>query len=487
MRACVAGVSPCPGLPATVTDAAARLRSGELTSVDLVSGAIARADALDPVLGTYVTRFDQQALEAAQAADDELAGGVDRGLLHGIPVGIKDVIAVAEGPTTANSLILDRAWGHGRDAPVVSRLKHAGAVITGKTTTSEFACGMPDRTKPFAVPHNPWNLDHSPAGSSAGTGNGVASGLFLAGLGTDTAGSIRFPAHANGITGLKPTFGRVPKSGCVPLSYSLDHVGPMARSARDCAAVLAVIAGYDPSDESCADVPVDGYLEALVGSLDGVRVGIERAHYLPEDADPALAERFEAAVASLNSLGATVVDIELPYFDEMRTALLATMLPEALAYHLNDLRTRWGDYYATTRETLAFGALVSPHDYVQAQRVRRVAQHGVAELFTRVDVVVSPVSLRAAERSDESHPSVVPRILSGSFNGYWNMTGHPALALPIGFTDDDLPLSMQIAGRPFEEALVLRLGDAYQSVTDWHRRLPPLVNAVGTAGATAAS
>ena len=429
-------------------------------------------------------RFDEQALAAASAADDELTAGRDRGPLHGIPVGIKDGIAVADGPTTANSLVLDRTWGAGRDAPVVSRLRRAGVVITGKTATSEFHCGLPDPTKPFAIPRNAWDIEKSPSGSSAGSSNGVSAGLFLAGLGTDTAGSIRAPASANGVTGRKPTFGRVPKSGTVPLSYSLDSLGPIARSARDCAAVLSIIAGYAPSDESCVDVPVGAYLDALTGSLDGVRVGVERAHHTHKEADVALDALFGQAVATLTELGATVVSVELPLVDEMLTGLLATMLAEGLAYHREDLQTRWGEYYETSRLTLALGALVSSSDYVQAQRVRHVAQKRVAELFEEVDAIISPGSPRGAERLDVAPASVVPRILGNSFTGYWNMTGHPALTLPIGFTDEGMPLSMQIAGRPFDEGLVLRVGHAYQSTTDWHLKLPHPVQhaAVGLAG-----
>jgi aspartyl-tRNA(Asn)/glutamyl-tRNA(Gln) amidotransferase subunit A len=460
--------------PHTVTDAAARLRSGELSSVDLVTAAIARADALDRSLGAYVTRFDEHALAAAQMADDELSAGVDRGPLHGIPVGVKDVISAADGPTTANSLVLDRAWGEGRDAPVVSRLRSAGAVIIGKTTTSEFHCGLPDPTKPFAIPHNPWDLERSPSGSSAGSAIGVSAGLFLAGIGTDTAGSIRAPASANGVTGLKPTFGRVPKSGTVPLSYSLDSVGPIARTARDCAAVLSIIAGYDPSDESCVDLPVGEYVDALDGSLDGVRVGVERVHHRHPEEDSALAPLFDSALTTLVEHGATLVDVELPFFDEILAGLLATMLAEGLAYHRRDLESRWSDYYATGRLTLAFGALVSSSDYVQAQRVRLVTQQRVAELFDTVDVIVSPGSPRGAERADVAPSSVVPRVLGQSFTGYWNMTGHPAVALPIGFTSEGMPLSMQIVARPFEEAMALRVADAYQRVTDWHQRVPPV-------------
>jgi len=303
--------------------------------------------------------------------------------------------------------------------------------------------------------------------------------LFLAGLGTDTGGSIRSPSSVNGISGLKPTFGLVPKSGCVPLGYSLDHVGPMARSARDCAAVLAIIAGYDPSDACSANRPVDDFLGALTGSLAGVRVGVEREHHFPDDADPSLAGCFEQAVGELAGLGATVVDVTLPYYEEMRAALLATIFPEALAYHRGDLRERWEDYYATTRLNLSFGALVSSNDYVQAQRARQLTKRKLAELFTTIDVVVTPTSLTAAARVADAPATIIPHLLRSSCTSYWNLMGQPALAVPMGFNGAGMPLSLQIAGRPFDDAVVLRTGDAFQSVTGWHLRTPPLLEAVG--------
>ena len=222
-------------VPDTLAGAAAALRAGTVSSVELTLASIERADRFDEQLGTYVCRADGPALEAAKQADAELEAGRDRGPLHGIPVGIKDIVATAGLPTTAQSLVLDRRWGERGDAVVVARLRAAGAVITGKTTTMEFAIGLPDPTKPFPLPRNPWAPDRWAGGSSSGTANGVAAGIFWAGIGTDTGGSIRMPSALCGITGLKPTFGRVPKSGVVPLSWSFDHVGPMARTARDCA------------------------------------------------------------------------------------------------------------------------------------------------------------------------------------------------------------------------------------------------------------
>jgi aspartyl-tRNA(Asn)/glutamyl-tRNA(Gln) amidotransferase subunit A len=461
-------------IPLTVTEAANQLRSGQVTSVELTTEMLARAEELDPQTGTYVNRFDDYALTQAGQADKDFANGVDRGPFQGVPIGIKDILAMDEGPTTANSLILDRSWGAGKDAPVVARLKAAGAVITGKLTTMEFACGLADPSKPFPIPRNPWDLDTWPGGSSSGTGNGIAAGLIYAGIGTDTGGSIRIPAAFCGTSGLMPTFGRVPKSGCVPLGYSLDHIGPLARSARDCAAMLAVIAGYDASDESCADLPTGDYLGALTGDLSGVRVGVERAHHFLEGADPALSGCFNAAVDALANLGADIVEVKLPYYEETNSAAMVTMASEALSYHRSDLQSRWEDYFAGTRQMLALGALVSAADFVQAQRTRRVVQEEVKAVFSNVDVVVGPTAAIGAPKNVSMVPEKIFELMGLMFTTYWDATGNPALVVPMGFTGAGLPLSLQIAGRPFDESTVLKVGDAYQSTTNWHLQVAPL-------------
>ena len=462
------------GLPRTLTEAAAALREGRVTSRRLTEAALALADRLDPALGTYLARLDEQALAAADAADRDFAAGVDRGPLQGIPFGVKDILATADAPTTAQSLVLDRAWGEGRDAPVVARLRAAGAVITGKVSTMEFAVGMPDPEKPFPIPRNPWNPETWPGGSSSGTGSGVASGMFLAGLGTDTGGSIRIPAAFCGVTGLMPTFGRVPKSGCAPLGYSLDHIGPLARSARDCAAVLEVIAGPHPSDPDCVDAPFR--TGEWSGDLTGLRVGVVREHHFPAEADPALEPTVNAAVDRLRELGAELTEVSLPYWHEMNTADIVTMACEALAYHQPDATTRWQDYFLSTRAILAVGALMSGADYVQAQRMRRVAQDAIARLFEQVDVVVCPTVSRPAPALEPylRDGAEVMELFSYIHTGYWDCLGNPVLAAPIGFTAEGLPLSLQFAGRPFEEMTLLRTADAFQQVTDWHLRVPPL-------------
>lgn len=339
----------------------------------------------------------------------------------------------------------------------------------------EFSIGMPDPTKPFPLPRNPWDVTTWAGGSSSGSASGVAAGLFLGGIGTDTGGSIRLPAAYCGISGLKPTFGIVPKSGCIPLSYSLDHVGPMARSAADCAAMLGALAGYEASDPFSVDTMKHDYLSGLDKDIAGLRVGVERANHFPIGSDPAVAECFDTAVAVFERLGADIVEVSLPYYREIVTAVNLMVAAEALAYHRSDLQTRWSDYGSSTRAFMAKGALVTGADYAQAQAVGRVAKRALGELFKRIDVVIMPTSAKGAPRYNKQGelPGTDERA-DFSFCSYWNAVGNPALAVPMGFTKGGLPLSLQIASRPFEDMLVLRVGSAYQSYTDWHQRVPSL-------------
>jgi aspartyl-tRNA(Asn)/glutamyl-tRNA(Gln) amidotransferase subunit A len=465
----------------TISDALDALRENKTTATELVQAGYATADAVDDELGIYLSRFEEQALAAAAEADKIYAAGDPAGSLLGIPLGIKDIISTVEGETTAQSLVLDREWGAGiGDAVVTSRLRAAGGVITGKLTTMEYATGVPDPTKPFPIPRNPWNTDYWTGGSSSGTGNGVATGAVLGGLGTDTGGSIRIPAAFCGISGIKATFGRVPKSGCVPLGYSLDNIGPMARSARDCALMLNVLAGYDASDACAVDEPVDDYVAALTGDLSGVTIGLDRLVGKWGERDTALDPALDAAVAALTGLGATVVDVTLPLWDELSAATRVTSRSEAFAYHAPDLQSRWSDYFAATRQGVGVAVGFSGADYVQAQRVRRVGQKAVAGLFADVDLVITPTSSVAGWTIDSL--ATMAERFGAMHTGYWNAVGNPALVVPMGFNDIGLPLSLQIVGRPFEEAAVLRAGDAYQRVSNWHLSVPPIL---ATAGAVA--
>jgi aspartyl-tRNA(Asn)/glutamyl-tRNA(Gln) amidotransferase subunit A len=392
-------------------------------------------------------------------------------------VAVKDIITTEEGPTTAQSVVHDRSWGGGRDAPVVARLREAGAVVMGKTSTMEFAIGLPDPSKPFPIPRNPWDPATWPGGSSSGTGGGLAAGLFLGGLGTDTGGSIRIPASFCGITGLKPTFGRVPKTGCVPLGYSFDTIGPMARTVHDCAVMLAVIAGPDGNDPCAVDVPAGDYVAGLGEPVAGLRIGAARPHKDGDDIDPALAASFDGALEAMAAAGAEVVEVEIPYYRELTDATLLASGAEAFAYHRANLGKRWADYGAGTRAYIAVGALHTAADYVAAQRVRRIGQRAVAGLLERIDVVAMPTTAIAAPELANLDPS---RLLGAIYTPVWNGVGLPTLALPMGFNAAGLPLGMQLSGRPWDEATVLRLGAAYQAGTDWHLATP--AGLAGTGG-----
>ncbi len=457
--------------PMTIREAAIALRAGTTTSTALTRALLERIGELNPTLGAFITVSTESALAEAAAADALFASGVDRGPLQGIPYAAKDIIATRDAPTTANSVVLDRAWGEGRDATVIEKLRAAGAVLLGKTVLNEFATGMPDSTKPFPMPQNPWDLPRSASGSSSGTGIAIAAGLALGGLGTDTGGSTRGPASFNGHTGMKQTFGRVSKFGCVPLGYSLDGINPMARSAYDCALMLNVLAGYDPKDPTTVDLPVPDYTAALTGKVTGLRLGVPMPYFFDQPAlDPETRAAVLAAVEVLRGMGAAVKEIEIPYAAEAKWANSVILAGEAFAYHQPDLSTRFDDYGRFTSESLTRGSLYSAGDYVQAQRFRSYFRGAMAKILGEVDVIVTPTSVGPATLRAEMSPE--KQALAPSFTGLWNLAGLPAMAVPVGFSSGMLPLSMQLIGKAFDEATVFQVGDAYQRVTDFHLRVP---------------
>jgi len=458
-------------LPSSITEAGAWLRSGRITSVALTEELLARSQAAQDTLAAFITITADAAMAAAQRADAELAGGHDRGPLHGIPLGIKDILATADAPTTANSRVLDPAWGQRDDACTVRKLREAGAVLLGKTGLHEFAIGWPDPETGFRIPKNPWDQARTPGGSSSGTGAAVAAGLILGGLGTDTGGSIRGPAAYCGISGIKPTFGRVSKEGCVPLGYSLDNIGPMAWTARDCALMLQVLAGFDPHDPCSASVAVPDMLAGVDGSVRGVRIGVPREHFL--DVPELNAEVKQAVLVALEQLaaaGATVLDVELPHGAIAQHAQRAIMLGEAYAYHELDLQTRPELYGKYTRQAFQQGAFYSAADYVQAQRVRSFFNAEVARVLADVDVLVTPTALSIAPTFADYDPDAMRAL--PSLMGQWNVTGLPALSISCGFASAGLPIGLQIIGKAFQEPTVFKVGDAYQRLTDWHTRRP---------------
>lgn len=460
-------------LPTTIDEAAAWLREGRITSVALTEALLTRSHATQDSVAAFITITDDAALAAARQADTDFATGVDKGPLQGVPLAVKDIIATSDAPTTANSNVLDRSWGERGDAPVVRKLREAGAVLTGKLGLHEYAIGWPDPSTGFRIPKNPWDMERSPGGSSSGTGAAVAAGLILGGLGTDTGGSIRGPASYCGISGIKQTFGRVSKDGCVPLGYSLDNIGPMAWTARDCAILLQVMAGYDPADPCTVDVPVPDMTAGLSGSFAGLRIGVPRDYFFTA---PQLDAEVKAAVLTALDLmaaaGAAITDVAIPHAAEGRAAQFVTMLAEAYTYHEPDLQKRPELYGTYTRETIRRGAFFSSADFVQAQRVRSLVKAETAAALLDVDVLITPTMISPAPTFANWDP--VMMLLNPSFTGIWNLTGSPALSIPCGFTQSGLPIGMQIIGRPFDEPMVFKVGDAYQQVTDWHTRRPRL-------------
>ncbi len=345
--------------------------------------------------------------------------------------------------------------------------------MIGKSTTGEFACGQPDPEKGFPIPRNPWNIEHTPGGTSSGTAIAVAAGLALGGLGTDTGGSIRAPAAANGHTGLKVTFGRVPKTDVVPLGFSLDTVGPMARSAFDCAVLLQAIAGHDADDPCASRADVPDYCAALTGSVEGLRVGVPLHYFFDSDQlHDGTREAVLEAIDLLRQLGAIIDEIAVPYPEEANHANMLTMEAEGYAYHRTNLVERWEDYGRFTRPFLARGALLTSGDYVQAQRFRSFFCREIARLFDTVDVIVTPAALGPAQLLADRVAEKVSA--APSFTGQWNLAGLPAVALPCGIDHSNLPLAWQIIGKPFAEDTLLRVADAYQRHTNWHLRLAPL-------------
>lgn len=470
-------------LPLTITAAAAGLRRGRFTSVELTTAMLARGHALQETIAAYLHFGDDSALAAARQADADFASGVDHGPLQGVPIGIKDIIATKDAPTTANSRVLDPAWGQRPDATVIKKLRHAGAVITGKLALSEYAIGAPDPDKGFPIATNPWHTARSPGGSSSGTGAAIAAGMVLGGLGTDTGGSIRGPAAYCSISGLKPTFGRVSKDGCVPLAWSLDNIGPMARSARDCALLLQAMAGYDPLDPCSVDHPVPDMAAQLDRPLAGARIGVPREYFftaseLKEHVKRAVLGALDAIAAA----GAEIVDVSIPHAPLAAVARQVISRCEAYAFHEPDLQDRLEQYGQYTRGMLILGAFFDGADAIQANRVRSLVKAECEAALSEVDVLVTPTMLNTAPTFADYKPD--SNLTSPGCTPIWNLTGHPALSIPCGF-HDGLPIGMQIVGRYFDEPVVFGVADAYQQLTDWHLRVAegtPATVVAGTGG-----
>jgi aspartyl-tRNA(Asn)/glutamyl-tRNA(Gln) amidotransferase subunit A len=445
-----------------------RYRARELSPVDVATAHLSRIERLDKVLSSYLTVTSDRALADARAAEDAIRRG-DAGPLAGIPVAYKDLYATRGIPTTAGSAVL-ADWVPDHDSTCVSRLQHAGMVMLGKLITHEFAFGIQFPGHRFPPARNPWNLDHIPGGSSSGSGAALAAGLTVGALGSDTGGSIRGPAAFCGIVGLKPTYGRVSRAGVVTLSWTLDHTGPMARTVEDCALMLQALAGHDPDDPASSREPVADYTTALRTGVRGLRVGVPREYFF-QDVRPEVAGAFESAMGTLQKLGAEVREIQIPSISAA-PAFMVIMLTEAFAYHAGDLRERPELYGEVLREKLMAGGLFTGDEYVQAQRLRARLREDMRRALDEVDVLATPTTPGTAPAFSTVLDPNFP--FARSNMAPFNMSGLPALALPCGFAPNGLPVSLQLAGRSFDEATVLRAGHAYEQATDWHRRRPPV-------------
>ena len=461
----------------SATELARQVAAKRVSPVELVQAHLDRIGKLDGALRSFITVTGDQALEAARAAEQAVMAGGPLGPLHGVPIALKDLYCTKGVRTTGGSKILGD-WIPEEDATVVTRLAAAGAINLGKLNMHEFAYGPEGLNVHYGTPRNPWDgaTHRICGGSSSGSGAAVAAGLCAGALGSDTGGSIRIPSSLCGLSGLKPTYGRVSRAGALPLSWSLDHVGPMCRSAADCALVLGAMAGYDPRDPTSSVLPVPDYAAALTGEVKGLRIGVLRRFFL-ESADEEVARAVEAAVAALQGLGATAAEAALPLMAHAAGASTAVLAPEAYAYHERWLQTRPQDYGPDVRERLRVGAFITGADYVQGARVRGLIRDEVDQVLAGLDVLICPSTPIAATAVDQGEVTIrgERQSVRQSLIRYtrpFNLSGHPAVSVPCGLTASGLPIGLQIVGRPFDEATVLRVADAYQRATDWHARRP---------------
>ena len=464
-------MSDRPAHALSIEESAAALRSRDISAVDLANAYLDRIDARNDHLGAYVTVTRDAALAQAERADRALAAGEDRGPLHGVPVAVKDIIDVTGVRTTAGSRVLaDNVAAS--DSTITERLESAGAVLLGKLNLSEFAIGG-TIDHPYGTPRNPWNTGHSAGGSSSGSGVAVAAGLCAGALGSDTGGSVRGPAAFCGIVGIRPTYGRVTRSGVVPMCWSMDTVGPMTRTVRDCAIMLAAIAGRDDRDPTSSRSPVPDYLSSIEEGANGLRVGLPRQMFEYEALSAETREAVLRAVAVYEELGASSEQTSLPTTEHSGAAFVASADVDAAAFHEHWVKTRPDDYDWNTRIRLESALLTPSTAYLKAQRARAKIRRELLEAFDSYDVLVFPTG-----------PVTAPTLAAstGSPGGYYQgrsdlgrrrytspaaLAGLPAISIPCGFSASGLPIGMQIVGRPFDEATVFRAARAYERAAEW--------------------
>lgn len=461
----------------TIMEAGAGLRAGSFSARELTTAVLARQAATDDKLHAYVDVHAEDALAVADLADEKFRAGFDLNDLHGIPIAVKDIFDVARVPTRCGSRVREHAAPAACDAYSVALARDAGAILLGKTVTQEFAAGV------VSVPaRNPWDPSRIPGGSSGGTGVAVAAGSAMAGFGSDTGGSIRIPASVNGVVGLKPTYGSVSKRGVFPLSWSLDTVGPLARRVEDAARFFDVIRGHDPADVSSSTKQGPAAASQIGRDIRGLRIGVSRLFFL-DRVTGAVARAFDQAIAVLKDLGAEIV--EAPWADAgaARAASFIINRVETVGVHEQGLREHPELYAPEMLLRLEANSLYPALGYLNAQRARAAAKHSMAALFSdrRLDALIAPACPGTAALADDLTITYDDGARESVMLAYtrltmpFNATGQPVLAVPSGFDELNLPIGLQIAGRPFDEAGICRIGHAYEQAAGWFNKRPPLL------------
>lgn len=461
-------------LTRTITDVAPLIAKREVSPVELFEAQLERIAAHDASLHSYLLLTAELGRAQALAAEREIAAGDYRGPLHGIPLGLKDLICTKGIPTTCASPIL-RDFKPLLDAAIVEKLYAAGALCTGKLNLTEFA--LYGYHPEFDYPRNPWNTDYWAGVSSSGSGVAVAASLCFGAIGTDTGGSIRFPSAACGVVGLKPTFGKVSRHGIFPLADTLDHIGPMTRSVADCALMLAALEGRDERDPSTRSDPAVDYLAEIARGAEGIRIGIDR-DYCTEDTDPEMREACFRACYILHGQKMVVQDVSLPGITDVAAHWQDTCAVDALLRHREWFPARAADYGPVFRALLEYGLTVTAEDYARGQKLRQFTMALFDKAFREVDVIVCPAAPSPAMPQSQFPPQQVapPEAVAPlvRYSAPTNFSGHPSLTVPNGFTADGLPTAMQFIGRHGEEATLFRVAAAYEQATGWHKRRPPL-------------
>ena len=467
----------------TISELAPKIKSKEISPVELTEAALAQADRLQPVLNSFITLLHDQARQQAKEQEAALLRGDYHGPLHGIPIGIKDNIAIAGIRATVGSKVLADHVPE-TDAYVVSQCKAAGAIIIGKENLEEFAAGSTSNNLHYGAVHNPWNLDHIPGGSSGGGGANVAACVTFASLGTDLGGSVRGPANFCGVVGMKQTFGRVSQRGLMVTSFNGDHIGPITRSVRDSALMLQAIAGYDPLEPSTVPVPVPDFSSRIGQELRGLKMGIP-AHYYFDIMDPEVETTVRQAISALEGLGVEAREVALPsmkYAGALRIAAMA----DSVVTHEPYLAAHRQDYGPTVLYRTLAGQFVLGRDYSKSLKVQRIIKEEYARVLQDVDFLVTPSSPVAAWRIDaesivldgQSYPVRGPGSgMTARCTSPSNATGLPAMSIPCGFTSAGLPIGLQLIGRPFEEALLFQVAHGYEAISPSRGRRPALVEA----------